>query len=433
MNYNETLGYLHSRLPMFHRIGPAAYKANLDNSKALSHYLGKPETQFRSIHVAGTNGKGSVSNMLASVLKQQGYKTGLATSPHLKDFRERIRINGEMVSKRTVSGFVSRHLPFIEKIQPSFFELSIALTFDFFAREKVDVAVIETGLGGRLDSTNIIKPEVSVITNIGMDHMSLLGDTLEKIAWEKAGIIKEQTPVVLGKSQPEIFHVFEKKANEVNAPLIRATDLFQFRSAGYSEESGKPMQLMHFFRKDGSALAVQTDLLGNYQIENMTTVLATIEVLKHLGHFRISDAATLAGLANVHSNTGFEGRWFQMEQYPRVICDTGHNADGIRMVVAQLGRMKFESLRMVFGMVDDKDVAGILALLPKDAIYYFCKPNVPRGLDQELLAAEAAKIGLQGKVFGSVKAALSSAKNQAAPGDLVFVGGSTFVVAEALK
>ncbi|HSV87397.1 MAG TPA: folylpolyglutamate synthase/dihydrofolate synthase family protein [Bacteroidales bacterium] len=433
MNYNETLGYLHSRLPMFHRIGPAAYKANLDNSLALSHYLGKPETNFRSIHIAGTNGKGSVSNMIASVLQQQGYKTGLATSPHLKDFRERIRINGKMIPKHEVSDFVSKHRQFIDRIQPSFFELTIALTFDFFACEKVDVAVIETGLGGRLDSTNIIKPEVSVITNIGMDHMNLLGDTLEKIAGEKAGIIKASTPVVIGRSQPEIFHVFERKANELNAPIYKANDLFKPESARYFENAGRPFQEMQFSRSNGSMFTLQTDLLGKYQLENMASVLATFEILSQSGHFAVSELSILEGLSKVNLNTGFKGRWFQLGKCPSIICDTGHNADGIRMVVSQLKQIKFKSLRMVFGMVDDKDIEGILSLLPSDAVYYFCKPNVPRGLDQNILASEAARFALHGRVFESVKKAFVRAKKEAAQDDLILVGGSTFVVAEVLK
>jgi dihydrofolate synthase/folylpolyglutamate synthase len=418
---------------MFHRIGPAAYKANLDNSIALSNYLGNPESRFRSIHIAGTNGKGSVSNMLASVLQQQGYKTGLATSPHLNDFRERIRISGKMIPKRAVSSFVTKHKTFIEKIQPSFFELTIALTFDYFAREKVDVAVIETGLGGRLDSTNIIQPEVSVITNIGMDHMSLLGDTLKKIAGEKAGIIKEKTPVVIGRLQPDIFHVFNEKARMMNAPVLRATDLFKVKKVRCSDPFGAHSQTIHFVRKDGSEITVRTDLTGIYQVENITTVMAVLETLTKSGHFIISDQAVIAGLSKVHDNTGFKGRWFQLAQKPRVICDTGHNADGIKMVVSQIRLMKFESLRMVFGMVDDKDIGGILSLLPREAVYYFCKPDVPRGLDQNVLAAEAVKSGLYGQAYKSVNAAFSRAKKEAAHGDLIFVGGSTFVVGEVLK
>lgn len=433
MNYKETLGYLHSRLPMFHRIGPAAYKDNLENSIALSNYLENPESRFRSIHIAGTNGKGSVSNMLASVLQQQGYKTGLATSPHLNDFRERIRINGKMIPKRAVSSFVTKHKTFIEKIQPSFFELTIALTFDYFAREKVDVAVIETGLGGRLDSTNIIQPEISVITNIGMDHMSLLGDTLEKIAGEKAGIIKPKTPVVIGRLQPDIFHVFNEKARMLNAPIIRATDLFKVMQVRYSDQSDAPMQTIHFVKEDGSEITVQTDLAGIYQVENITTVLAAVETLAHSGHFIVSDQAVIEGLSNVHGNTGFKGRWFQMAQRPGVICDTGHNADGLAMVVSQIRQMKFETLRMVFGMVDDKDMGAIISLLPREAVYYFCKPDVPRGMDPNVLAIEAAKFGLHGQVYKSVNAAFLRAKKEAALDDLIFVGGSTFVVGEVLK
>lgn len=432
MNYKQTLAYLYSQLPMFHRIGPAAYKANLDNTLALSEYLGRPETKFRSIHIAGTNGKGSVANMLASVLQQQGFTTGLATSPHLKDFRERIRVNGHMMPKSEVADFVKRHRHFFEKLSPSFFEITIALTFDFFARKKVDIAVAETGLGGRLDSTNILMPEVSVITNIGMDHMNLLGDTLEKIAREKAGIIKHGTPVVIGKHQPEIHHVFEEVANEKNAPLFLAKDFFELASAETREDSGGLFQVLVFNTPSGEKKSVQTDLLGAYQQENIATVLAAIEILNGQGDFQVDEATVQQGLKNVQGNTGFKGRWHQLGKRPRIICDTGHNADGIKMVLKQLGDLSYDKLRIVLGMVDDKDVSGVLSLFPAGATYYFCKPDVPRGLDPEKLAGMARPLGLKGRVFPSVKQALQAAKSQSLANDLIFVGGSTFVVAEVV-
>ena len=432
MNYTETIGYLQSQLPMFHRIGAAAYKANLDNTLALSEYLGRPETKFRSIHIAGTNGKGSVANMLASILQQQGYKTGLATSPHLKDFRERIRVNGKMMPKKKVIDFVKNHRHFFEKLNPSFFEISIALTFDYFAQENLDIAVIETGLGGRLDSTNIILPEVSVITNIGMDHMNLLGDTLEKIASEKAGIIKESVPVVIGKFQPEIHHVFTNLAAQKKARLTMANELFCFASAETQEILGKLFQEMVFKTPYGEMRTFKTDLLGAYQQENLATALATTEVLNQQCAFKVSEKAIADGLLQVKENTGFKGRWYQLGKRPRIICDTGHNADGIKAVLNQLASLKFNKLSIVLGMVDDKDIKAILSLFPKNARYYFCKPDVPRGLDPQNLANMAKMAGLKGRVYPTVKAALERAKKEASKNDLIFVGGSTFVVAEVI-
>jgi len=432
MNYHETIGYLQSQLPMFHRIGPAAYKANLDNTLLLSEYLGRPETKFRSIHIAGTNGKGSVASMLASILQQQGYKTGLATSPHLKDFRERIRINGKMIPKRAVVEFVKKHRHFFEKLNPSFFEITIALTFDYFASEHLDIAVIETGLGGRLDSTNIITPEISVITNIGMDHMNLLGDTLERIAGEKAGIIKKNVPVVIGKYQPEIHHIFATKASEMGAELFLANDLFPFAFAETKQVEGSIFQQLLFNTPSGEMKSYYTDLTGIYQQENAKIALATFEILNKQGRFSISEHSIAEGLALVKENTGFKGRWHQLGKRPRIICDTGHNADGLKMVLQQLAGVDYDQLRIVLGMVDDKDAQGILKLFPERAKYYFCKPDVPRGLDATKLSELASSIGLQGEVFSSVKQALKAAKAEAGARDLIFVGGSTFVVAEVV-
>lgn len=432
MNYLETIGYLQSQLPMFHRIGAAAYKANLDNTIALSEYLGNPEKRFRSIHIAGTNGKGSVANMLASVLQQQGYKTGLATSPHLRDFRERIRVNGKLIPKKEVVKFVQKHRSFFEKLHPSFFEISIALTFDYFASQNLDIAVIETGLGGRLDSTNILTPLVSVITNIGMDHMNLLGDTLEKIAGEKAGIIKPNVPVVIGKYQPEIHHVFAEKSFNQGTDLLLARDFYELSGAKTIEAEGKLVQELLFKTPSGQVKRYLSDLTGIYQQENAATVLTAIEVLNRQGSLMVSDKAIADGLARVMKNTGFKGRWYQIGRRPRIICDTGHNADGIKLVLQQLHAVEYDQLRMVIGMVDDKDVNAILKLFPEGAKYYFCKPDVPRGLDPQKLMQAANSAGLNGKAYLSVKEALAAAKNDAGNRDLIFVGGSTFVVAEVV-
>ncbi len=432
MNYQETLEYLFSQLPMFHRIGPAAYKANLDNTLALSQHLGKPETKFRSIHIAGTNGKGSVANMLASVLQQQGYKTGLATSPHLKDFRERIRINGQMIPKREVASFIGQHRSFFERLNPSFFEITIALTFDYFARQQVEIAVIETGLGGRLDSTNIVSPEICIITNIGLDHMNLLGDTLPKIAAEKAGVIKEGVPVVIGKYQPEIHHVFEEVAAGKNAPLFLAKDYFETAFAEIKEYQGQPLQYITFKSPSGERKTLATDLMGSYQEENLAAVLTAVELLNRGGGVSVSDNALREGLCRVQQNTGFKGRWLQIGKRPRIIVDTGHNADGLQQVIKQLSKLNFEKLHIVLGMVDDKDITGVLSLFPQTAQYYFCKPDVPRGLDAQKLGAKALEHGLYGETFTSVKMALQAAKGRASARDLIFVGGSTFVVAEVV-
>ncbi|HAJ99597.1 MAG TPA: dihydrofolate synthase [Bacteroidales bacterium] len=432
MTYKETLEYLYSQLPMFHRIGPAAYKANLDNTHALSNHLGNPEKQFKTIHIAGTNGKGSVSNMLASILQEHGMKTGLATSPHLRDFRERIRINGKMIPKIEIAKFVTRHKDFFQTIQPSFFEISIALTFDYFARQKVDIAIIETGLGGRLDSTNIITPELSIITNIGMDHVNLLGDTLDKIAGEKAGIIKYKTPVVIGRDQPEIFQVFSNKAQTLQAPLYKAWEMYCPKGISTSIVAGKPMQNVHFNESGSGEYVVATELMGRYQQENLAAVLSALKILSLNGKISVDPQTIERGLANISKNTGFMGRWQMISKRPRIVCDTAHNVDGVKLVIDQLLNISHKTLRIVFGMVDDKDITNILSLLPVDAQYYFCKPNIPRGLDPAILAKQAAMHGLKGAIFESVSAALKCAKHDASPNDLIYVGGSTFVVAEVV-
>ncbi len=431
MDYQETIDYLFSQLPMFQRIGPAAYKANLDNTHALLSHLGNPERAFRSIHIAGTNGKGSVAHMLASVLQAQGLKTGLATSPHLKDFRERIRINGQPIPKPDVVRFVAQHKAFFMGLFPSFFEMTIAMTFDFFARERLDVAVVETGMGGRLDSTNVLQPEVSVITNIGLDHMRFLGNTLPDIAREKAGIIKENIPVVIGRRQPEVHDVFTETASRMGAPLNVASDQYRVNNYRQISPHGMPCleaEVLHAGKKQSYCL----DLTGEYQLDNLITVLATVDVLRSRGEWIVSEEALQEGLRTVTRNTGMQGRWQQIGSNPAIICDTGHNREGITHIIKQLCALTYHHLHMVFGMVDDKDLAPVLSLLPKQARYYFCRPDVPRGLEAKKLAAEASFWGLEGNIYDRVGEALEQARKNASPRDLIFVGGSTFVVAEIL-
>jgi len=405
MNYPETLDYLFGQLPMYQRIGNAAYKANLDNTYRLSEILNHPEKQFKSVHIAGTNGKGSTSHMLASVLQEAGYKVGLYTSPHLKDFRERIKINGAMISEREVIDFVNAFKNEFEKIQLSFFEWTVGLAFHSFANQKVDIAIVETGLGGRLDSTNIVTPEVVVITNISMDHTQLLGDTLEKIAAEKAGIIKSTIPVVIGETQPKIKHVFIEKAKQMNAPI-------QFADEHHTQE-------------------YESDLKGVYQQQNKKTVVATIHVLQTLG-WNIAENHIIKGLQNVVSNTGLMGRWQVLNKQPFTVCDTGHNEAGIRLILAQINQQSFEKLHVVLGVVNDKDITNILALLPNNASYYFCQANIPRALEVSVLAEKATAVGLSGTTFPSVDAAYKAAQKNATAQDMIFIGGSTFVVAEVV-
>lgn len=406
MNYKQTIDYLFSQLPMFHRIGPAAYKANLDNITALGNILGNPQDKFRSIHIAGTNGKGSTSHLLASVLQESGYRTGLFTSPHLRDFRERIRINGRMIPEAEVVSFVEKMKNEFQTIQPSFFEMTTALAFDYFAKNKVAIAVLETGMGGRLDSTNIITPLVSVITNISSDHTQFLGDTPEKIASEKAGIIKAGVPVIIGETQKETEKVFREKAKKTGSEIFFADQLIKEHP-------------------------YQTSLKGNYQQKNMKAVLQAIAVLQNKG-FKITGENIRHGFLKVVENTGLMGRWQKLSGSPLTICDVGHNKDGIKEVVKQLSETPHKKLHFVLGMVSDKNHDEVLALLPKDAVYYFCKPDLPRGLDAGELKAKAADSGLKGEKYPSVKDAFQAAKKTADNDDLVFVGGSTFVVAEVV-
>ena len=431
MLYEEVLEYLYEHLPYYQRKGPAAYKGSLDNTLALDRLFGHPHLKFRTIHVAGTNGKGSVSHMLASILEKAGYKTGLYTSPHLKDFRERIRINGEMVPQAFVIDYVERFLEMNKtaNLEPSFFELTVLMAFDYFACQNIDVAVVETGLGGRLDSTNIIKPEISIITNISLDHTALLGDSLGRIALEKAGIIKPSVPVIIGETHPQTSIIFEGKANENHAEIQFADQLLH---AEYAMNSMDQKQLFNIKDKDGILFEnLQLDLLGIYQSKNVCTLLCTVNELRRMG-WRISEVDIRKGLDNVAGSTGLAGRWQTIGFNPRIICDTAHNEAGIREVVTQLRQTPHKKLHFIIGMVSDKDIAGVLTLLPKDAVYYFTKASIPRAMAEPQLMKMALFFGLNGAAYEDVTSALYNAKIYADKDDLIFVGGSTFVVAEAL-
>lgn len=431
MNYAETLTYLFEKLPMFHRIGQAAYKSSLDNTLKLDEIFGHPHKEYKTIHVAGTNGKGSVSHMLAAVFQSAGYKTGLYTSPHLKDFRERIKINGEMITEEDVINWIEDY-PVknnLWKIEPSFFELTATMAFDYFAKQEVDIAIIEVGLGGRLDSTNIITPEVSVITNIGLDHTNLLGDILEKIAAEKAGIIKKNVPAVIGTTQIETKQVFIDAAKAKQTSLCFAD---QDYVADYSMLGLNGKQILNVKRNNKTVSPeISLDLLGNYQLQNVPTVLKTLDILIEKG-WKISEQNIFAGLSNTAKLTGLMGRWQIIGNNPLIVCDTGHNEDGLKMVVEQIKNTAFKTLHFVFGVVSDKNQDAILQLLPKDAVYYFTKADIPRAMDEKILEEKAAAFGLRGSSYPSVIEAFNTAKNKAGKHDLIFVGGSTFVVAEIL-
>lgn len=403
MNYQETLDYLFAQLPIYQRVGKAAYKVDLSNTFKLCRLLNNPENKFKSVHIAGTNGKGSTSHMLASIFQEAGYKVGLYTSPHLKDFRERVKINGEMISEEEVILFVEKYKTDFEQINLSFFEWTVGLAFDYFANQKVDIAIIETGLGGRLDSTNVVTPEISVITNIGIDHTQFLGDTLTKIAAEKAGIIKENIPVVIGESQSQTKLVFQNKAKELNS------------SIQFADEVVKNV--------------LETDLKGVYQQKNVKTSIAATNCLIDLG-WSISDSNVKKGLQNVIYNTGLLGRWQVLNESPLTICDTGHNEEGVKELVTQLKNTPHNKLHIVFGAVNDKSIDRVLSLLPKEANYYFCQAKIPRAMAVESLMEAANKVGLKGVECSSVKNAFLNAKIKAKDDDLIFIGGSTFVVAE---
>ena len=429
--YQQVLDFLYSQLPMFQRTGAAAYKDNLDNTIRLDEMFSHPHRSFKTIHVAGTNGKGSVSHMLASVLQEAGYKTGLYTSPHLKDFRERIRVNGEMISEDAVVQFTEMFQAKneLEKMEPSFFELTVSMAFDYFRSMNVDVAVIEVGLGGRLDSTNIITPEISVITNISFDHMALLGDTLPKIAAEKAGIIKKDIPVVVGETSPETSFVFEQFAEKVQTRLAFADQEYL---TDYSMLTIDGKQSLNIRKNDQLIYPdLKLDLLGIYQRHNVPTVLKAIDLLNAKG-WNLSENIIRKGLLNVIQNTGLLGRWQIIGHNPLVVCDTGHNQAGIKLVVEQINQTAWKALHVVIGMVSDKDQDNVLALLPTNAKYYYTKASIPRAAEPEVLAAKAERFGLKGDCYPTVRQALSVALANAGENDLVFVGGSTFVVAEIL-
>ncbi len=405
MTYQETLNWMFSQLPMYQRQGKAAFKKDLSNTILLANHLKNPETKFKTVHVAGTNGKGSTSHMLASVLQEAGYKVGLYTSPHLKDFRERIKINGVEVSKQFVMGFIRHNKTFFECNNVSFFEMTVGMAFDYFAKQEVDVAIVEVGLGGRLDSTNIIIPEVSVITNIGLDHTQFLGNTLEAIASEKGGVIKAGIPVVVGETHPKTAPIFKALAKNHNAKITFAD---QVETKTYA-----------------------SDLIGSYQSKNMKTVIHTIEVLKSKG-FQISESHLRDGLKSVIENTGLLGRWQILNEHPKIVCDTAHNKEGLYYTMHQLEQEEYKTLHIVFGVVSDKDLNSIFHLLPKNAIYYFCKPNIPRGMEALELQERFRSNGYLGDVYDSVNEAYESARKAAGEKDVIYVGGSTFVVAEVV-
>jgi len=428
MTYQQTLDYLFARLPMYQRIGAAAYKADLDNTLKIVEVLGKPHNRLKCIHVAGTNGKGSSSHMLAAIMQQSGYKTGLYTSPHLIDFRERIKINGKMIPKNYVIEFVEKYKEPFEQIAPSFFEWTFGLALDYFAKEEVDVAIIEVGLGGRLDSTNIIMPKTSLITNISYDHMNLLGDSLEKIGREKAGIIKPRVPVVISQYQSETAPIFNAIAKEQKAVIEYADKNYKILSSKLS----KGLQEVSILnRKNGQSTTYELDLTGNYQLKNVLGVLNVLDFIEKAG-FIIEPDNIKAALKQVMKLTGLSGRWQKLNDKPLTIADTGHNEDGIKQVIENFKHLDFNTLHFVFGTVNDKEISKILGLLPKDAVYYFVRASVPRALDEKELLAEAQKFKLTGKAYSTVEAGLNAAKKAARKSDLIFIGGSTFVVGDAL-
>ena len=434
MDYSETLDFLFNSLPMYQRVGKAAYKADMDNTLALMSYLGNPERKFRSIHVAGTNGKGSVSHFTASILQQAGYKVGLYTSPHLVDFRERIRINGAKIPEQEVVRFVADNKPFFESHSLSFFEMTVGLAFDYFAREQVDVAVVEVGMGGRLDSTNVVMPDLSVITNIGFDHTQFLGDTLSKIAFEKAGIIKPKVPVVIGETHPETKPVFLSRAAELEAPITFADQCYKIEPIPTDAPATLYFTVKPIANSQLSILNCQLEspLSGSYQLKNLATLMKVVELLPQFG-YKISSENICNGIAEVVRTTGLHGRWELIDTNPNTICETAHNPDGINAMLEKLSTLRYRHLHIVYGCVNDKDYASILKMLPGDASFYFTQPSVPRRLEVASLVATAHEIGLLGDGFPNVHEAIAAARSAANPDDLVLVTGSIFLVADALN
>ncbi len=430
MTYHETIDYLYSLLPVFHRDGEKAFKGDLTNILKISEYLGNPHLKFKTIHVAGTNGKGSTSHFLSAILQSAGYKTGLYTSPHLKDYTERFRIDGVSIQKANIISFVQEHRDFIEQLKPSFFELSVGIAFDFFAKERVDIAVIEVGLGGRLDSTNIITPELSVITNIGFDHVNILGDTLPKIASEKAGIIKPKIPVVISEYNEETKPVFLEKAQTTDSEIYFASENLNI----IEKESQSTKLIVDVFAADGAEETLlyedlSSQLIGKYQLKNIAGVIQSAEVLNKIG-FKISDEALKKGISNVVDLTGLKGRWQILSESPLTICDTGHNEHGIKSVLAQISKLQVKNKYFILGFVKDKNVDEILDLFPKDGIYYFCQAENPRFMSAENLIKIAESHGISGYSILSVNEALKFVTNLAQKDDFIYVGGSTYIVAE---
>lgn len=424
MTYNETIEYLYNQLPVYQKVGGSAYKEGLDNSIELDNHFEHPHRKYKTIHVAGTNGKGSTSHLLAAILQQSGYKVGLYTSPHLVDFRERIRVNGEKISQQYVADFVEVYKEFFEPIHPSFFELTMMMAFQYFADCEVDIAIIEVGLGGRLDSTNIISPILSIITNISYDHMQFLGNTLEKIAQEKAGIIKAGIPVIIGEAEGDVRQVFENKAESVEAPIIFAEDEKLIYSS-LSTASGWLYDTKYYLQLKG-------ELSGYAQVKNTATVLCAIRELQKQGYI-IPSKAVYNGFAYVNEFTGLMGRWQIIQDYsPKIVCDTGHNVAGMKYISEQLANEKYNTLHIVLGMVNDKDISSVLNILPKKAIYYFTKASIPRALNERSLQELGMGKGLMGYSYPTVKEAVDAAKDWATPNDFIFIGGSNFVVADAL-
>ncbi len=425
MNYEQTIHYLYNKLPLYSSIGIKAYKADLNNTIALCKYLGYPQNKIKTIHIAGTNGKGSTSHMLASVFQQNGYKTGLYTSPHLKDFRERIKLNGEMIPKDFVIDFVEKIKTFSEEINPSFFELTFVMALEYFAERKADIAIIETGLGGRLDSTNVITPEVAVITNIGFDHMDILGDTIAKIAGEKAGIIKHNIPVVIGEATPETKSVFQQAAKGKNAPIFYAEENYKILYSGADEEK-LVARIFDINKKTETKYIL--DLTGLYQLKNLLTVLTTIDRLKN--KFSLKEESIKKGLSHVKDISGLHGRWEIIHRKPLIVLDVAHNVDGIRQLINQIKNSLYQKLHIVFGMVKDKEIEKVLELLPKNASYYFTKAQIPRALPENDLLERAQKFNLKGSSYDEVNKALKAAMDRASEEDMIIVCGSVFVVGE---